>query len=232
MEDLVEEEPEIKAAAKPKHPHPEGPTIHHALGEAEKSNCGLSPPTQVPAFSCAKCHSATTGDFLGHKGFALAGSHGAQEGQPYRAAEKPRIWSLAHTAGANVIVGPNINPAQRTESPECLALQGRPTGAEGPCTEEQPLGSLLRTQSFHDKSLEDLAQPTKIFRNPSFNLQSISLNCASYPLLADTCQYSSGAEGSCPNGSFPIFPYPEAVLSLLRRCPHVSGSYGTPVQGH
>ncbi|XP_053127246.1 iroquois-class homeodomain protein IRX-6 isoform X2 [Hemicordylus capensis] len=194
LEDLDEEEPEIKVEAQPKHPHPEGLIVGSALAESEKSNCGLTPHSPFHAFSCAKSGLAAAGNFLSHKGATLAGSLGTQ-GQPYEASEKPRIWSLAHTAGANVIVGPATTPAQRTESPDCLVLRGRLPGAAGQCSEARSLGSLVRTQPIHEKALDDLAQPTKLFRNSTFNLQSISLNCASYPMLGETCQYSAGAEG-------------------------------------
>ncbi|XP_053256088.1 iroquois-class homeodomain protein IRX-6 [Podarcis raffonei] len=195
LEDLDEEEAEIKLEAEPKHPHQEVPGVGSTLAETEKNNCNLSLPSHFQAFPCAKADLALTGDFLGHKGGAtLVGGLG-NHGQPYEAPEKPRIWSLAHTAGANVIVGPMSHPAQRTESPDCLVLRGRPPGAVGQCGEERPLGSLVRTQSIHDKALEELAQPTKIFKNSTFNLQSISLNYASYPMLGETCQYSAGTEG-------------------------------------
>ncbi|XP_077166407.1 iroquois-class homeodomain protein IRX-6 isoform X1 [Paroedura picta] len=195
LEDLDDEEPEPKAEAEPKHPHLERPVvISSALAECEKSHCGLTPPSHFRVFSCAKSDLPTSGDFLSHKGAALV-SHLGGHGQAYESPEKPRIWSLAHTAGANVIVGPVANPGQRTESPDCLVLRGRLPGAGGQCSEEKTLGGLGRTQPAQDKSLEELNQPTKIFRNSTFNIQSLSLNCASYPMLGETCQYAAGVEG-------------------------------------
>ncbi|XP_015274418.1 PREDICTED: iroquois-class homeodomain protein IRX-6 [Gekko japonicus] len=195
LEDLDDEEPETKAEAEPKHPHQERPVmVSSALAECEKNNCGLTPPSHFRVFSCTKSDLPTSGDFLSHKGATLASSLGGHS-QPYETPEKPRIWSLAHTAGANVIVGPAVNSGPRTESPDCLVLRGRLPGAGGQCGEEKTLGGLVRTQPIHDKALEELSQPTKLFRNSTFNLQSISLNCASYPMLGETCQYSAGAEG-------------------------------------
>ncbi|XP_061450459.1 iroquois-class homeodomain protein IRX-6 [Rhineura floridana] len=190
LEDLDNEETEIHLEVEPKHLHQEG----SSLAETEKSNCTLSSPSHFHAFPWAKNDSAVTGDFLGHKGATLVGSLGTQ-GQSYEAPEKPRIWSLAHTAGANVIVESTTDLAQRTERPDCLVLRGRPPEAGGQCSEGKPLGNLMRTQPIHEKTLEDLVQPTKIFKNSTFNLQSISLNYASYPMLGETCQYSAGAEG-------------------------------------
>nr|XP_056718732.1 iroquois-class homeodomain protein IRX-6 [Euleptes europaea] len=195
LEDMDDEEPETKAENELKHPHQDRPlVIDSTLAECEKSNCGLTPPSHFRVFSCAKSDLASSGDFLSHKGVTLASSLSGH-GQSYETPEKPRIWSLAHTAGANVVVGPAVNPGQRTESPDCLVLRGRLPGAGGQCGEEKTLGGLVRTQPVHDKALEELSQPTKIFRNSAFNLQSISLNCASYPMLGETCQYSAGAEG-------------------------------------
>ncbi|KAJ6665964.1 hypothetical protein lerEdw1_000868, partial [Lerista edwardsae] len=195
LEDLDEEEAEIKAEAQPKHPHHKGPIVSGALAGSEKSHRNLTPSGHFHAFPCAKSDSAGAGDFLNHKGATIVSSLG-MPGQAYEAPEKPRIWSLAHTAGANVIVDPASSLAQRTDSPDCLMVRGRLPGAGGQCGEGRPLGNLVRTQPVHDKTLEELAaQPTKLFRNSTFNLQSISLNCASYPMLGETCQYSAGAEG-------------------------------------
>ncbi|XP_044284003.1 iroquois-class homeodomain protein IRX-6 [Varanus komodoensis] len=194
LEDLEEEEPEMKREVEPKHLLQEGLIIGGTLAESQKSRCTLTPLSHFHAFPCAKGDSAVAGDLFGHKGSTLVGNLGTQ-GLCYEVPEKPRIWSLAHTAGANVIVGPTTHPAQRTDSPDCLVLRGRPPGGGGQCGEGRPSGSLVRTQPMHDKTLEELAQQTKIFKNSTFNLQSISLNYASYPMLGDTCQYAAGTEG-------------------------------------
>lgn len=216
LEDLDEEEAEIKADAPPKHHHHEGPVIGGTLAGSEKSHSGLTSSGHFHAFPCAKSDSASAGDFLHHKGATIVTSLG-MAGQPYEAPEKPRIWSLAHTAGANVIVDPAGGLAQRTDSPDCLVVRGRLPGAGGQCSEGRPLGNLARAQPVHDKALEELvAQPAKLFRNSTFNLQSISLNCASYPMLGETCQYSAGAEGSRSLETFPILPYPEVAHPLFK----------------
>uniref|UniRef100_A0ABM5EUC3 Iroquois-class homeodomain protein IRX-6 n=1 Tax=Pogona vitticeps TaxID=103695 RepID=A0ABM5EUC3_9SAUR len=195
MEELDEEVPEIKAEAEPKRLHAEGLLVgSNTLAESQKSNCGVTLASHFQTFSCAKGDLAVAGDFLSPKGSAIVSSLGTQ-GQGYEAPEKPRIWSLAHTAGANVIVGPSCNPAQRTESPDCLVLKGRLSGAGGQCSDGRPLGSIVRTQPIRDKALDELTQPTKIFKNSAFNLQSISINYASYPMLGETCQYAGGTEG-------------------------------------
>ncbi|XP_019361271.1 PREDICTED: iroquois-class homeodomain protein IRX-6 isoform X1 [Gavialis gangeticus] len=192
LDDLDEEEAE-KLDGDRKGTHQEASSLSTALAESEKSDCSLTPPSSFHTFPCTKASSAAAGDFLetvGQKPGPLVGT--MSQVQEYETTEKPRIWSLAHTAGANVIIGPST-PEPRTVSPDCLLLRGRHP-VPGHCGEGRPLAS-LRTQPGTDSAFEELPQATKIFRNSAFNLQSIQLNCASYPGLGETCQYSSGAEG-------------------------------------
>uniref|UniRef100_A0A8C5RRS7 Iroquois homeobox 6 n=1 Tax=Laticauda laticaudata TaxID=8630 RepID=A0A8C5RRS7_LATLA len=189
LEDLDEEEPDMKVGDELKHLHQDGPLIGRALTESEKNSCTGSSSSHFHAFSCAKQHSPIIGDFLGHKENNVAGSL-ATQGQLYETIEKPRIWSLAHTAGANMVVGSTSHPTQRTESPDCLVLRGRCSGTDGHCSEARPLSKLVRTQPIHDKALEELPPPAKIFKSSTFNLQSIALNYASYPVLGETCQHA------------------------------------------
>ncbi|XP_039208311.1 iroquois-class homeodomain protein IRX-6 isoform X2 [Crotalus tigris] len=191
LEDLDEEEPGLKVEDELK----DGLLIGRALTESEKNSCTGSSASHFHAFSCAKQRSPITGHFLGHKENNTTGSL-ATQGQLYETPEKPRIWSLAHTAGANMIMGSASHPAPRTESPDCLVLRGRCSGTDGHCLEARPLGNLARTQPIHDKALEELPPPAKIFKSSTFNLQSIALNYASYPMLGETCQYATGTEGS------------------------------------
>uniref|UniRef100_A0A8C3SGW4 Iroquois homeobox 6 n=1 Tax=Chelydra serpentina TaxID=8475 RepID=A0A8C3SGW4_CHESE len=136
-----------------------------AVAESEKRGCSLSPPSPFHPLPCNKTVPAAGGDFLetvGQKAASVVATLGP--GQPYDPPDKPRIWSLAHTAGANVIVGPPHTEARRP-----------------------PMA---------DSAFEELPQATKFLRNSTFNLQSIQLSRASYPVLGDTGQYSSGAEGT------------------------------------
>ncbi|KAM3829231.1 LOW QUALITY PROTEIN: iroquois-class homeodomain protein IRX-6 [Vipera latastei] len=182
LEDLDEEE-RLKVEDELK----DGLLIGRALTESEKNSSTGSSASHFHAFSCAKQRSPITGDFLGQKENNTTGSP-ATQGQLYETPEKPRIWSLAHTAGANMIVGSASHPAPRTESPDCLVLRERCSGTDGQC-------NLARTQPIHDKALEELPPSAKILKSSTFNLQSIALNYASYPMLGETCQYATGAEG-------------------------------------
>ncbi|XP_071670595.1 iroquois-class homeodomain protein IRX-6 isoform X2 [Patagioenas fasciata] len=119
LDDLEEEEEE--EAGKPEKglssSLQEAPSLGAALPEAPRSDCSLPDPFRT--FPCAK---AAAADFVPA---ALAGPL-----PPYAPAEKPRIWSLARTAGAS---------AARRGSPE-----GR--GAEG----ELPLpAKAFRSSAFN-----------------------------------------------------------------------------------
>ncbi|XP_056356483.1 iroquois-class homeodomain protein IRX-6 isoform X2 [Oenanthe melanoleuca] len=104
--DLEEEEEEEEEAGKPEKGRTsslqEAPSLGAALPEAPRSDCSL--PGPFHAFPCAKAPGAD---------FAPASSAGPPP--PYAPAEKPRIWSLARTAGAS---------AARRGSPEGGGAQG------------------------------------------------------------------------------------------------------------
>ncbi|XP_039359771.1 iroquois-class homeodomain protein IRX-6 isoform X2 [Mauremys reevesii] len=186
LDDLDEDEEDKRA-------HPAASSASSALPEPETRDCSLTPPSNFHPLPCHKTMPGAGGDFLetaGQKAASVVGT--VSPGQQYETTDKPRIWSLAHTAGANVIVG-RAHSEARTASPGCLLGRGR-RAVSGHCPEARPLAS-LRAPPVADGAFEELPQATKIFRNSSFNLQSIQLSCASYPVLGETCQYSSGAEG-------------------------------------
>ncbi|XP_074737543.1 iroquois-class homeodomain protein IRX-6 isoform X2 [Strix uralensis] len=128
LDDLEEEEEEEEEeAGKPEKGRAsslqEAPSLGAALPEAPRSDCSLPGPFR--AFPCAKVPAA---DFAPA---ALAGPP-----PPYAPAEKPRIWSLARTAGAS---------AARRGSPEGRGAEGG-GGAAG----EQPLlAKAFRSAAFH-----------------------------------------------------------------------------------
>ncbi|XP_042653770.1 iroquois-class homeodomain protein IRX-6 isoform X2 [Tyto alba] len=124
LDDLEEEEEE--EAGKPEKGRAsslqEAPSLGAALPEAPRSDCSLPGPFR--AFPCAK---APAVDFAPA---ALAGPP-----PPYAPAEKPRIWSLARTAGAS---------AARRGDPE-----GRGAEGSGGAAGEQPLpAKAFRSSAF------------------------------------------------------------------------------------
>ncbi|XP_031977997.1 iroquois-class homeodomain protein IRX-6 isoform X2 [Corvus hawaiiensis] len=125
--DLEEEEEEEEEAGKPEKGRTsslqEAPSLGAALPEAPRSECSL--PGPFHAFPCAKAPAAD---------FAPASLAGPPP--PYAPAEKPRIWSLARTAGAS---------AARRGSPE-----GRGTEGGGGAAGEQPVpAKAFRSSAFN-----------------------------------------------------------------------------------
>ncbi|KAM6380989.1 iroquois-class homeodomain protein IRX-6 [Pluvialis apricaria] len=124
LDDLEEEEEEEEEeeAGKPEKGRAsslqEAPSLGAALPEAPRSDCSLPGPFR--AFPCAKAPAA---DFAPS---ALPGPP-----PPYAPAEKPRIWSLARTAGAS---------AARRGSPEGRGAEGgrRRGGGAAPARQGLP----------------------------------------------------------------------------------------------
>ncbi|XP_075433091.1 iroquois-class homeodomain protein IRX-6 isoform X2 [Ascaphus truei] len=184
LEDLEEEEsPNLKTH--PKDDHGPNARVSSESYESGGSDCRVTPPDNPHTFPCNK---ANAEDFLGllvdKSSLTEPGDHMAT----CETSEKPRIWSLAHTAGASVTVEVE-NSDRRAVSPDCLFV--RRHSAHGLCSEVRALHS-IKTQTHSESAFEELPQPNKIFRTSTFNLQSFQLSC-SYPVLGETC-CSSGAE--------------------------------------
>ncbi|XP_004455108.1 iroquois-class homeodomain protein IRX-6 isoform X2 [Dasypus novemcinctus] len=143
-------------------------------GRLERRECGLV----MPRFSFNEPAGLGEADFLG-----------AQLGAPaltvhYACSEKPRIWSLAHTAASAVEGAPPNRPQPR--SPECHLIPGQPPGSGG------------RPTVPRDSSCDESSRVAKAFGNPTFALQGLTLNfvpCRRRREPAVQCQYLSGAEG-------------------------------------
>ncbi|KAM9191616.1 iroquois-class homeodomain protein IRX-6 [Dugong dugon] len=140
----------------------------------ERRECSLA----APPFSFHQPSGPGEADFLR-----------AEPGGPtltvhYSCSEKPRIWSLAHTAAASAVEGALPSPP-RPRSPECRLIPGQPPGSR-----RQPV---VPRESVCDES----SRVAKAFGNPTFALQGLALNCAPCPRgrePAVQCQYRSGAE--------------------------------------
>ncbi|XP_036736958.1 iroquois-class homeodomain protein IRX-6 isoform X2 [Manis pentadactyla] len=103
----------------------------------------------------------------------------------YPGSEKPRIWSLAHTAAARAVQGTAPAPS-RPRSSECHLIP------------RQPPGSGQRSTVPRDSTCEESSCIAKAFGNSAFALQGLPLNCAPCPRRREPavqCQYPSGAEG-------------------------------------
>ncbi|XP_063454081.1 iroquois-class homeodomain protein IRX-6 isoform X4 [Pan paniscus] len=151
-----------------------GPCAAAREGRLERRECGLA----APRFSFNDPSGSEEADFLS-----------AETGSPrltmhYPCLEKPRIWSLAHTAAASAVEG--APPARsRPRSPECHKIPG------------QPPASARRLSVPRDSACDESSCIPKAFGNPKFALQGLPLNCAPCPRRSEPvvqCQYPSGAE--------------------------------------
>ncbi|KAG9352563.1 hypothetical protein JZ751_020977 [Albula glossodonta] len=107
--------------------------------------------------------------------------------------EKPRIWSLAQTAATNVILGTHHGNELRTGNGglECQLPTGKVTMAgSGQCRE---LGRREATDlaSVEPSFPAGLQSHNKIYNTSGFSHKPLQLHCSTYPVLSDTCQYSS-----------------------------------------
>ncbi|XP_059849448.1 Iroquois homeobox protein 6a [Hypanus sabinus] len=155
------------------------------LIETEGNDCNVSPSNNLHT-SCSKNCSTPESDFLDtitNKPSVSVASNSLP--QRFGTAEKPRIWSLAHTAASNCLVG-------------CQNGQSRIARY---CAEVRPSQGMVN-QVDDIISLGDSSQAARILRTSTFNLQTLvaagQLHCASYPAL-DNCQYTSGTEGFLRN---------------------------------
>ncbi|XP_016047863.1 iroquois-class homeodomain protein IRX-6 isoform X2 [Erinaceus europaeus] len=100
----------------------------------------------------------------------------------YPSCEKPRIWSLAHTAASSASPP---TPPRPPRSPKYLIPR-------------QPAGSGARPVVPGNSACEESFSLAKAFGNPLIALQGLPLNCAPCPRRREPavqCQYPSGAEG-------------------------------------
>ncbi|XP_078066392.1 Iroquois homeobox protein 6a isoform X2 [Mustelus asterias] len=157
-----------------------------SLVECEESGCNVSPRSNQHAFSGPMNNSTLRSDYLETRTNKASVSM-ASSGLPQRfgAADRPRIWSLAHTAASSALMG-------------CQSGQSRTVRY---CAEVRPSQGMVN-QVDDIISLRDSSHAARILRTSALNLQTLvatgQLHCASYPAL-DNCQYTSGTEGFLRN---------------------------------
>ncbi|XP_045842693.1 iroquois-class homeodomain protein IRX-6 [Meles meles] len=157
----------------------------------ERLECGLA----ARPFSFPEPPGSGEADFL------RAGPRGPTLTMHYPCSEKPRIWSLAHTAAAGAVEGATPNPP-RPRSPECRVIPGQPAGAGGQCAAVP-----------RNSGCEEPSRVAKAFGNRLFAAQGMPMNCAPCPRRREPavhCQYPSGAEG--PQEVVSLAPVYEAEL--------------------
>ncbi|XP_008568370.1 PREDICTED: iroquois-class homeodomain protein IRX-6 isoform X1 [Galeopterus variegatus] len=143
-------------------------------GRMERRECSLA----APRFSFNELPGSGEADFLAPE------TGGPTLTMHYPCSQKPRIWSLAHTAAASIVeCAPPNRP--RPRSPECHLICGQPPGYAG------------RAAIPRDSACDESSRVAKAFGNPTFALQGLPLNCVPCPRQREPavqCQHPSGAE--------------------------------------
>ncbi|XP_051051110.1 iroquois-class homeodomain protein IRX-6 [Phodopus roborovskii] len=139
----------------------------------------------------------------------------------YPSSQKPRIWSLAHTAAASTVEDAPSTPP-RAQSPECHTIPRQPI-------------SIRRFLVSRDSAIEEDSLAAKAFGNSTFALQGLPLNCTPCPRWREPevrFQYPSGAEGSgtpealgsaCPKDNKQPITFPrsdERISTILLKSKH------------
>ncbi|KAM4721143.1 iroquois-class homeodomain protein IRX-6 [Rhinophrynus dorsalis] len=167
------------------------PMVNSNTYSSGASECSLTSP-ETPQNTL--CNKATAKDFLGFMMDKTSGGNPSGFVATFETSEKPRIWSLAHTAGAGItVVDDEENNDKRSLNTDCLFLR-KQQSAHALCNEVRALHT-VKTQTLTESASKGLSQPTKIYKTSKFNIQSFHLS-SSYPSLGETCQYSSAAEGT------------------------------------
>ncbi|MGH0148104.1 UNVERIFIED_CONTAM: hypothetical protein FKN15_047438 [Acipenser sinensis] len=167
---------------------------------AQKTDCNLIiTRNHVHAFSCSKNGTSMASGVLENaitKQSAIAPTTGVVP-HHYETSGKPRIWSLARTAATGVILGTH-NSEERTVNADCQLQESHSMVSAAQCSELK-VQQEARSRSTKGHALEDFRQSNKVYRTSIFNQKSLQLHCSSFPVLSDTCQYSSGMEGFSRN---------------------------------
>lgn len=157
----------------------EGRDLRHAVArEPPGRDCSgmLGLPSHLGMFACSEKHMATA-DFMRSvevKTLAAVGSI-STDLPHFQASEKPRIWSLAHTAASGTLRSPHPSKELKTSN-VTVSLSPQPAMVPvtrgGQCAELKGQQELPNPQS-HKKG------------HGAFNQKPPQLHCASYPLLSD-----------------------------------------------
>ncbi|XP_051566893.1 iroquois-class homeodomain protein IRX-6-like isoform X1 [Myxocyprinus asiaticus] len=113
----------------------------------------------------------------------------------FEASEKPRIWSLARTAAAGVVLGTQHGGDLRTGPADCQMQ-----GVRLPTVREGQSGDLSNTESIYQEGLQGIHKAYS-----SGNFKTLQLHSSSYPILTESCQYSS-VEGFPSTGKIETEP--------------------------
>ncbi|KAL4658742.1 iroquois-class homeodomain protein IRX-6-like [Arapaima gigas] len=151
-------------------------------------------------------------DFIDSRGGKMPGTAPADcvEMLSCEVAEKPRIWSLAHTAAAGLLEAPLHSSESKTNATSVISQQqaGRCSAARGGlCAEARGHDEATPQTNMQDIFQKSLLSHRKCYTT-YFSQSPLQLQRSSCPILPDTHQYSSTAV-------FPCGGRTESVLSEL-----------------
>ncbi|KAJ8343322.1 hypothetical protein SKAU_G00306510 [Synaphobranchus kaupii] len=183
------------------------PAAHRLMARnLPKTDCDgrLAPLNSFHTFACNnKCVAALASDLLepaATKTSAAAATVGTLALSHFEASEKPRIWSLAHTAAPDGVLGPHHSGGDlRTgdANASCHLQTARLPGAGGREQRGDPrdLQDTTNVPDVENSFHEGPRSQNKVYSSSSFSQKPLLLHCSSYSRFSDTCQYSS-IEGS------------------------------------
>lgn len=113
----------------------------------------------------------------------------------FEASEKPRIWSLAHTAASGVILSPQQHGSElRTGNPtgDCQLQSIRLAAVStGQCGAMRGIHESSSGNNAESTFPEGSSLHSKVYGTSSYGHKGLQLHCSSYAALPDTCQYST-----------------------------------------
>lgn len=113
----------------------------------------------------------------------------------FEAPDKPRIWSLAHTAASGVVLSPQQHgsePRTGSSSVDCQLQSNRLTGpSAGQCGDMRGVHESGDVNNAENPFPEGSSLHSKVYGPGSYSHKDLQLNCSSYAAIPDTCQYST-----------------------------------------
>ncbi|XP_062327199.1 Iroquois homeobox protein 6a isoform X1 [Osmerus eperlanus] len=184
---------------------PEDQELDRSMGAAPpKRDCSseIPLPNSFQPFHCSiKSAPGLPSDFLDPMvskplSSSIAAPVGNMSLAHFGVADKPRIWSLAHTAATGVILGSHPASELRTGSTagDCqlqgTRLTGTPSGQCGALRGLQDPTS--QVSNAENPFQEGPTLHSKLYSTAgSYSHKALQLHCSSYPALSDICQYST-----------------------------------------
>ncbi|XP_061078838.1 Iroquois homeobox protein 6a-like [Conger conger] len=210
LDDMEDDECDKQDSDGEKISHGELAPRRPVAGEHPKTDCNgrLAPLSSFHAFACNNKSAPALASALSEPALTkppTASPAGTLALSHFEVSEKPRIWSLAHTAATNAVLGSHHSIDLRTGNAN---MDCHLQTARLPVRETRDLQDPANVPGVENAFQEGPRSQNKVYNSSSFSHKPLQLHCSSYPMFSDTCQYSS-IEG------FPSGRKPEAGQSAL-----------------